>query len=307
MKQLFYNSKGFNTVKISVKGIEEVDLFYYLNDNPVQHIWQQIHSDTTNFKMGVSHLFSKEELNREINELCKIVGTASLTVPVDRQQLNDLHNRFVLNKSTSKFQDEWQRINLLIHSYESLLSNVLSEYNASVVFYKDPLPLPVPLQEEHKLWLTPENKWGSLLLGYATLGKDWIDIATDDDNLDDLKLQSSITSETLMMFNADQPYIYGDVKRFYQWAKESNYNVPLDNLNKLSLGRYILGEIIITDAFLKYNPNTSDWYVPNHNCRLNWGKDVLGKTPYVTNIEFFESDMYVNTLMEHTNNAFNNK
>lgn len=306
MKQLFYNSQGYNTVKISVKGNKFVELFYHLNDNPVQHIWQEIHSNTNAFQMGASHLLSKAELDAELEILCNIVNTKKLTQPVDKKQLNDLHNCFVANKDQTAHMEEWQKINLLIHSYESLLSNVLPEYDASIVFYKDPLSDHVPLKEEHKLWLTPENKWGTLLLGYATLGKDWIDIATDNDNLEDLNLQKFITCESLMMFNADHPYMYGDVKRFYQWAKNSNYNIPLDNLNKLSLGRYILGEIIITDAFLDYNCNTSDWYVPNHNCRLNWGREVLGKTPTVTNIDFFNSTLYVDTLMEHTKNEFSN-
>jgi hypothetical protein len=64
-------------------------------------------------------------------------------------------------------------------------------------------------------------------------------------------------------------------------------DVPLDNLNQLSLGLYLLGEIIITDAFLDFHPTASDWYVPNHICKLSWNRDVLGHNTLIKKIKFF--------------------
>jgi len=78
-------------------------------------------------------------------------------------------------------------------------------------------------------------------------------------------------------------------------------DIPLDNLNKLSLGRYLLGEVIITDTFLTFHPVTSDWYVPNHICKLTWNKEMLKDDATVTNIQFYNSNLYFETLMKHTN------
>jgi hypothetical protein len=144
-------------------------------------------------------------------------------------------------------------------------------------------------------------KWGQLLLGFGTLGKSWNEIVKTNDNLDDLAIQTEIGSETMMIFNAEYPYLKIAENRLYAWAGNSNYDVPLDNLNKLSLGLYLLGEVIITDAFLNFHNNISDWYVPNHYCKLSWNKEVLGYNSVIKQIKFFNSDMYFNTIIKHAN------
>jgi hypothetical protein len=302
MKEKFYNSHGCNTAQVTLcANGKEIDLFYHLNDNPVQHIWQDLHTDSEQFYMGVSHSLSRDEIISDLAQLCISVGEPVLTPLVTQEQLNALHNKFVLNESTNNTHTaEWEKINLYIHALEAVEISNFAEYDVSVVFYKNPTPQSVPLKEEHKLWLTTENKWGRLLLGYGTIGKDWIDISIDNDNLQDLNVQSTISAETLMCFGVEQPYTFADKKKFYQWATESEFIVPLDNLNKLALGRYMLGELIITDVFLEYNPNVSDWYVPNHKCKLTWGIDVIGSHPQVTAIKFFNSDLYFETLIKHT-------
>jgi hypothetical protein len=302
MKEKFYNSHGCNTAQVTLYANgKEIDLFYHLNDNPVQHIWQELHRDSKQFYMGVSHALSRDEIIDELNQLCVTVGESILSVPVTQEQLNTLHNKFVLHENTNDIHiAEWEKINLYIHALEAVEISNFAEYNVSVVFYKNPTPESVPLKEEHKLWLTTEHKWGRLLLGYGTIGKDWLDISIDNDNLIDLNVQSNISTETQMCFGVEQPYVFADKKEFYQWANASAFPVPLDRLNELALGRYILGELIITDTFLEYNSNASDWYVPNHRCKLTWGKDIIGSRPIVTAIKFFNSDLYFETLIKHT-------
>jgi hypothetical protein len=300
IQEMFYNSQGFNTAEIIVESKQgTLSLFYHLNDNPVQHIWQQLHKDSDKFTMGVTHGKSLKDLIFEINELLIKTNRPLLELPVSQDQLNKLHNSFV---ETSKIQTsiEELQINLLIHAIETK-NNFLTEYDSSTKFYKDPDSIRIPIKEEYKLWLINENKWGHLLLGFGTLGKSWNEIAKTDDNLDDLNTQTTISSETIMIFNADFPFLKTPEKRLYNWANDSEYNVPLNNLNQLSLGLYLLGEIIITDTFLNFHPIVSDWYVPNHRCRLTWNRDVLGYNAQVKQINFFNSDMYYNALIEHAN------
>ena len=300
IKEMFYNLSGFNTAEIIVESKQgTLSLFYHLNDNPVQYIWQQLHKDSDKFTMGVTHGKSLKDLLVELNELLVKTNRPILELPVSQDQLNKLHNSFVENSKNNTGVDELQ-INLLIHAIETK-NNFLTEYDSSTKFYKDPDNVRIPIKEEYKLWLINENKWGHLLLGFGTLGKSWNEIAKTNDNLNDLNVQTTISSETIMIFNADFPFLKTPEKRLYKWAKDSKYSVPLNDLTKMSLGLYLLGEIIVTDAFLNFHPTTSDWYVPNHQCRLLWNRDVLGYNAEVKQIRFFNSDMYHNTLMQHAN------
>jgi hypothetical protein len=88
--------------------------------------------------------------------------------------------------------------------------------------------------------------------------------------------------------------------RFYKWANTTITDVPVGNLNQLALGRYYLGTIIITEELLNYHATASDWYVPNHKCKLMWSKEIISANTVVKSVEFFDSDMYYNTLIEHT-------
>jgi len=297
-KKIFYNSVGCNTAEIVVETNQKtLSVHYHLNDNPVQHIWQDIYNDADSFKMGITNGQNVELLLKKLNHLFEKTNQPIIELPVSQEKLNQLHSKFVDHAKEGATEDEFQ-INLLIHALESKNNNDLTEFDTTVKFYKS-TDVRIPIKEEYKLWLTTDHKWGDLLLGFATLGKPWDEIARTNDNLDDLNIQKNITSETLMFFNAGFPYLKAVEKQFYSWAKSSKYNVPLDNLNNLALGHYILGEVIVTDTFLDFHPIISDWYVPNHACKLKWGRDVLGYDAKIKEIKFFNSDIYYDTLVSH--------
>jgi hypothetical protein len=59
-------------------------------------------------------------------------------------------------------------------------------------------------------------------------------------------------------------------------AEELQTKVPINDLNKLSLGRYLIGTVIIDDRyFLKYHNNASDWNSPNHPIKKKWNEEVF--------------------------------
>jgi len=298
MKEVFYNSAGFNTACITVQSNDKkILLHYHLHDNPVQHEWQKLYLESTGIKPGQSPAISFESALDKINVCLKKINYPTLTTTVTQQQLNDLHNEFVVNFENNT----WEDINVLIHILEDHLTKQLTDFQRTFNFYSESNFNKIPIKEEFKLFLTTDNRWGNLLLGYATIGKDYIDVARNNDTLDDLAVQQFITSETFMNFGSEQPYALYENKKFYKWATLSNMDIPLDNLNKLSLGRYLLGEVIITDTFLTFHPVTSDWYVPNHICKLTWNKEMLKDDATVTNIQFYNSNLYFETLMKHTN------
>lgn len=296
MKDLFYNTQGCNTACITIDSNgKTLELYYHLYDNPVQHLWQGIHKDTTSIKTGISTGTSLQVLLEQTNELLVKVGLEKINESVTQDELNKLHNKFVHSNNSP----EWLQLNPLVHIIEGKLKSPFPDCQATVNFFSNN-ECKIPIKEEYKIFLTHERKWGSLLLAYATVGKDYFDLFSDNDDPTDLEIQKYITSETLLTFEGDYAFETSISCQFYKWAKNSPYDIPLDNLNKMSLGLYTLGNIIITDSFLNFHPIIGDWYIPNHKCRLTWNRDVLGANAIIKNIRFFNSDLYYNTQVEHT-------
>jgi len=304
MKELF-NNKTNNTARIVTDcGDKELTLYYKLNDNPVQHIWQENLNHYTKLVTVTSDTRSVSEILQELNQLAESVSSTIITEPVTHEQLNKLHAEFVDSKQTSI----WQRINTLIHKIEVKIDNPLREFNATFQFNSNP-DKSVPLQEYHKHWLTTRNHhWGALLLGYSTVGKDWLDMWFDNDmtlmDINQLVVQQFIKTETLLVFEIEDLWDKFAENNFYKWYLsldvEEQKKIPIAELNTLALGRYLLGEIIITQDMLDFHPTVSDWYVPNHVCKLQWNKQVMSKVKRVKKIEFISSDLAYTTFLKHT-------
>jgi hypothetical protein len=109
-----------------------------------------------------------------------------------------------------------------------------------------------------------------------------------------------IGSETVMSFHTEYPYDKSGENIFYKWYLENPKDVPINDLNKLSLGRFLLGKLIITDVFLWHYHDLAAWYIPNHLCKLTWNRDVLSTATAIEEIEFLETDIAYKTLLEHT-------
>jgi hypothetical protein len=182
-------------------------------------------------------------------------------------------------------------------------NNLVVDLNYKLQFSVLGIGADVPIEEYHKLWLsTNYSDWGSLYLGYETVGKDWADIAQDNDTLEDLAVQKFIGTETVMSFRSQAPYEKLIENDFFKWVKENPKGVPVNSLNELALGRYVLGKLIITDTFTSFNKNPLVWYMPNHIAKRQWNQEVLSSAKGIESISFFESNMYYDSLMKHTNN-----
>lgn len=297
MKEFYHNKIGFNTAVITCKKENfKFDLHYHLYDNPVQHIWQGLHLNNSGIRTSNYSSMSVSKLTSELQHCCSIAGVTDVPETFDQNSLNKLHNKFV----ASEFKDDtWARINDLIHILESKIDNPFNDYYSTITFYSNNETY-IPLKEEHKIFLNTDIVWGRMNLGYGTLGKDWVDISKNDDNLDDFALQTTISSETTLMFCVEPGFPLHEEVRFYNWASNKN-NVPLNNLNKLALGRYSLGQIIITDTLLNFHNNISDWYVPNHRCKLQWNKEVFDSSIEIVEIKFKNTDMLYESYMQHGN------
>lgn len=296
MKEIFQNVVGFNTAEIVINcAAGELSLDYQLSDNPVQHAWQQIHSDSKHFNVSLPVNSPKDKILSIANSICSEVGMKLIPEDFTEGDLNQAHGNMV---NLIDANDHMDLLNKCIHILEAQLKNKYIQYNSNITFFKDDNSTFIPIKEEYKMWLESSPKWGDLVLGYGTLGKDWLDIFNDNDNKEELAIQTQISSETCMVFRTEYNFPKAVETLFYRWAKKTNI-APIESLNALSLGRYFLGRIIINDTMLDYHSNVGDWYIPNHICKLNWNKDIIGSNVSIKKITFYNDNKYQDMSIDH--------
>jgi hypothetical protein len=231
------------------------------------------------------------------------------TTVLDKTILNDLHEEFeiygtrldvlsLLPDFSKDLHNNFLLLNELIHSVEDLIKNnddghrpiptmsTLFDYYPQTEFYK--------IEEIDRLHLKTDFRWGSVYLGYNTLGKDWLKIALDNDidviKRDMVKTQSRFSCETWINFGSDD-WSNHNSRQFEKWyrclPKELQEKVPIDNLNKLSLGRFEIGHVSLNDYFLKYHNNINDWMTPNHPIKKKWNEEVFSTFRKIIKIGFY--------------------
>lgn len=194
------------------------------------------------------------------------------------------------------FHETWLSLNTWIHFAENAMDSpeYSSRFNCIVNQY--PNTRGENLQEIDKLFLTNEFEWGHIYLGYNTLGKDYMHTAEHNDTRvvlnDQVKVQEYFSTEVYLEYNSDKIFHSekkGNEVKFYQWyinqSKEVQDLVPIDNLNKLCLGKYYLGRVSFDHTFLKYHSNPVDWDRNTFNIRHRWNMDVFSKISEITDIE----------------------
>lgn len=227
-----------------------------------------------------------------------------LFVDIDKlntAMLNEMHRQFevfntrISNGSiipTESLTNNFLLLNELIHHYEEILHNSTFP-SMSTTFDYYPQTEFCPVLEQDKLHLTTQFIWGNVYLGYNTLGKDWLKVAHDND-LDVIKRnmvkpQEHFSAETWINFGPDDKEDWTR-RSFSNWwynlPKKLQNKVPIHNLNKLSLGRYSIGCVLIDDLyFLKYHPNKHDWLSYDHPIKKKWNEEVFSTFKKIVKIK----------------------
>jgi hypothetical protein len=248
----------------------------------------------------------------EINKLHRVKLPVYTTFDADK--LNYLHEEFekfeeFLNRPFAgrslvyqavgpgqKLIDLFFALNEHIHMCEDALNDNGSLGNPAGILYDlHPLGLHKPIEEKDKLFLESDFKWGNLYLGYNTLGKDWMNVLKDGDFevivRDQVKPQQRFAAETWMNFG---PEIHKteQIQNYYNKVKslpaELKNKIPFNNLNDLTLGRFLLGSLIIDQQFLNFDSNQDHWLISNHECKLKWNREVLSTFRSVVKIEIVD-------------------
>jgi hypothetical protein len=298
-------------------------LNYHIYDTPLSKKWaditernlanpdHSIHGVFNNLtNKDIPEIFSKltsiiTDINKEYDKKLPIAES------YDNKMLNYLHEEFevfggrldeapkkliysALGKRTwsETLKNNFFALNESIHACEDALMDTDNTWGPAGILYDlHPLGIHEPVTEEDKLYLRPDFYWGKLYLGYNTLGKDWLNVYKDNDieviDREMVKPQRRYAAETWLNFCKDQDFIQ-KVTNFVKWCKSlpehTQSKIPLNNINELTLGRFLIGELIIDDQFLKHDSVLRHWQTPGHPCKLKWNKTVLSTFRKVTKI-----------------------
>jgi hypothetical protein len=254
------------------------------------------------------------EIHNEMNEKIEIINQLYHTlIPVyntdtalTHDQLNELHHHYeeygdyikfmpVGIDSTRLIHDSFLRLNELIHIYEYAVESGKEFPNMNMLFDYWPQTIFKPIQERDKHFLRINHKWGQLYLGYNTLGKDWSATYADND-IDLVKRQSvrpqrRFAAEAWMNFSKhDDEYTNSMV--FEQWYDnlddETKNLVPYDDLNELTMGKFLIGEVVINKWLLSFEPDINQWLLPDSKTKADWNKKVFSKFQGIESIEVLQ-------------------
>jgi hypothetical protein len=191
-----------------------------------------------------------------------------------------------------EFHQTWMKLNQYIHITETAL--VPNDFpNFSCLVQYEPFERGDPVNPEDKLFLDTEFTWGQLYLGYNTLGKDWSDAAMDDDTRlvvnNQVKVQETFCSEAWLNFSDYIAFHKSSEMKFWNWYRDLPIDIqskiPIENLSKLSLGKYYLGGVVLDNAFLNFHPKESDWAMPCSDLRKRWNLEVFSQITEAVGIE----------------------
>lgn len=290
-------------------------LYYRLYDSDLADRWvditrkNQIANKELSFKFTNRTHRNLPEVTENLNKLIdKINGLYDKQLPryenLDTEKLNYLHEEFEVygdrveelvkdNKYSEELHQSFLRLNEAIHLIEDVLKTRTRPWPSFAMLYDYiPQEYHAPINEEDKFWLRPGLQWGKLYLGYNTLGKDWLKVQVDNDleviERDQVRPQERFAAETWLNFGPDQDHNFNLIKFYYWWKTlpaDLQKKVPIYDYNKLTLGRFVIGELVIDDYFLGFHNSLEDWMLPRHPCKLKWNLEVFSTFRELIDIE----------------------
>ena len=273
---------------------------------------KKIHSAFSNYTLkDLNYILNtlnevSKKINQEYDRPLPIFSDSTL---LDTTVLNCLHEEFEFYGTridelsirldfSQKLHNNFLLLNELIHIIEDLVRSADGESRPvptmSVLIDFHPQSEFCEIKDIDKLYLRTDFHWGGIYLGYNTLGKDWLKVAHDNDieviERDMIKPQSRFSAESWINFGSDD-WLNHNIIKFEKWynmlSPDLQSKVPIDNLNTLSLGRFIIGHIVFDEYyFLKYHNNYSDWSSPNHPIKKKWNEEVFSTFRKIKKIGF---------------------
>jgi len=319
---LFESNKGVEFT-FELEDGKPLQLVYFLQPNSLREKWLNevrtcLNKDNAYLNLKISNKDRRHlnELIEKINSIVKDINLAykrKILMPldgigsVDREKLNKLHESFEIYGEHSAciggklYRGEhvhnlWLDLNEWIHITESAMESTEDSFpeHSCIVTVYPPYPGRI-LEEVDKLFLSTDFSWGHLYLGYNTLGKDYMSSCFDNDirviTNNQVKIQRMYSSEVWLCFSKKIYYQKTMEMSFYAWyqtiEQEAQELIPIENLNKLALGRYYLGHILVNEDLLKFHPIEKDWYT-DEDLQKRWNNEVFSQVKNITKIELID-------------------
>lgn len=299
-------------------------------DNPVVERWLTMTKQSLSDSMEIKGRITNNEFNNigylmeQINGVLSFINenydkelpTFTDFNELDSAILNYLHEEFEVygdrildlqerNEWTKELHEKFLALNEFIHMIETAIHGAEHKFpNFSCLYDFLPAGLHEPVTEIDKLFLEDRFEWGGLYCGYNTLGKDYLSIAPENDweviARDEVRPQIRFAAETWMNFGPDMTNTIRE--SFYSWyltlSPEVQAKVPINDMHKLSLGRYKLGRVIIDDSMLAIEPEVSKWFTPSgpsvawalgdESCKTRWNREVFSQVNGIKSIHIYE-------------------
>ena len=246
--------------------------------------------DYTSYFMWTKDTYPAETLKREINESVKYFNENNgygaeleCVTEVTQDKLNKLHFEFEHaaniylpdellssehNQSLQKKEPKCSDLNLLafhlnnvnnsIHALESALRLSDTQFNAYFSTYlRDMTKVnpSIPLETDDYQKFTLEGRFGNLLLGYGTTGKNLFHVFKDNDldffrNSNKPSPQRAITTNILAWFSDDVNHDQ-ELERYLNWYKnnklldeEIELTDPMNSIGYIKIGQQVLPPLL---------------------------------------------------------------
>ena len=312
-----------STLKLIFLDREKVNhrLYFHIYDSNLANRWVKItklnqeHSKQLNARFTNTTYkdidLVREKLNKCLGRINKVYdqplpiyqGLSEL----DTKELNYLHEEFERygdrmeeliagnTNWTRDMHEDFLQLNELIHLHEDVLKSKTSTWpNMALLYDYYPQEFHYPIHESDKIWVTPQLRWGEVYLGYNTLGKDWLKVHVDNDvevvERDQVRPQQRFAAETWINFGPDSNP-YWSLLQFEKWVNkmpdELKRKVPMNNLNKLTLGRFKIGHLVVDEEFVaKYGGTIEDYQGDSAQIKLDWNMNFFSKFEKLISVEF---------------------
>lgn len=246
----------------------------------------------------------------QCNDLVRQIGTdfnillPSIEKNNSQETLNYLHHAFELNLINYSGNQNFLKLNHLIHKIEKIFNDKQNgSLNFLSVIYPTDMTTSIPLLPEYKLYAVNSTGWGDLVLGYATTGKNWYDAIVDKD--EDLIISNGVSNKKVIFPEFYTTFLYHTYppqishlyhvqsnaslyQKYNQLSESAKSKVPIGDLNEISFGKLILGHIEYNTFCKKENIDVKEFTL-NIEFRRNfikqWNQSKFSKFKKCTGIE----------------------
>jgi len=267
----------------------------YIHTTPFNFTKDDLHEIHENLTKTINKINSEYPYKIEYNEDTDLFSDDDLNYfhhmfEAHGDRINELEEKGLHRESS---HINFLKLNELIHAYESALKIDDHEFpDMSMMCDYYPQEIFTDITSIDRIHLKNSHNWGELYLGYNTLGKDWTATCGDNDielvNREEVRPQNRYAAEIFLCFRDDvhssQNNEYFE-NWYYSLSNTVKSKVPIDNLSELSLGKFIIGELLITKELLNFDSNLNNWKVKRSDTRKRWNLEVFSKFKNITNID----------------------